>query len=279
MKGKIRSLIKKGIGSGEIEVKEKSRSKNIFHCCAHKTGSQWVRGILTDPVIFKYSGLKGYNPEQTPDGGVDERKLKYKIFNQPFPADTIVTPFYMNFGNFSSVPKPENYKSFFVIRDPRDLAVSYYYSIKYSHPVMANVGEMRCTLDKLLVSEGLVVVMEDLEDYGTFEAMRSWALGARHDPRVLVVKYEDLTGATSFEVFRKLFSHCDIRIPERLLHDLLERHNFYRLKKSHPGGEKQISHYRKGKPGEWANYFNDGIETKFRGLTGDLTEMLGYPAA
>ena len=39
-------------------IREKSEYDNIFYCCVQKTASQWLRGVLSDPVVFKYTGLK-----------------------------------------------------------------------------------------------------------------------------------------------------------------------------------------------------------------------------
>jgi hypothetical protein len=40
----------------------------------------------------------------------------------------------------------------------------------------------------------------------------------------------------------------------------------------------RVSHYRKGKPGDWRNHFDDDIHEAFAAATGDLIELLGYPA-
>jgi hypothetical protein len=42
------------------------------------------------------------------------------------------------------------------------------------------------------------------------------------------------------------------------------------------GMEDQYSHYRKGMPGDWKNYFNRDITDYFQIKTGDLLAVLGY---
>lgn len=269
-KNKLKKLLKLN------NVSDYSALNNIYHCCAHKTASQWVRTILSDPRVYRFSGLGCYNPERTAEGSVDERKLQDKTFQSPFPQKKIVSPFYVNFDNFTALPKPKEYKAFFVVRDPRDLITSYYFSIKHSHPDMANVKEMRDALHALSLSEGFLYVMDDLYDYGTFQAMRSWADGAENSSRVELVKFEDLSGPRSFETFQKLFIHCEIPIPEKTIRKLLQDHGFKRISKRVQGEEDITSHYRKGTPGDWVNYFNNAIEKKLRVLTGDLVEYLGY---
>src|SRR5215212_3669825 len=70
--------------------------ENIFHCCVHKTASQWVRKILADERTYKYSGLEAYNYQRDWPGGVDTRPITERKFTEPFPTHTIVTPIYID---------------------------------------------------------------------------------------------------------------------------------------------------------------------------------------
>jgi hypothetical protein len=65
---------------------------------------------------------------------------------EPFPPRSIVTHLYVTYDTYLSIPKPEKYKTFFVMRDPRDLVVSWYFSAKYSHRLEHPITEMRKTL-------------------------------------------------------------------------------------------------------------------------------------
>jgi len=44
-----------------VRVKHHTSAQNIYHCCVHKTGSQWIRRIFSDLRTYQYSGLRSYN--------------------------------------------------------------------------------------------------------------------------------------------------------------------------------------------------------------------------
>ena len=67
-------------------------------------------------------------------GGIDPRKMTEIRFEAPLPPGTIVSPLYLDYPGFRSIPKPDSYRAFFVMRDPRDILVSWYLSIKHYHP-------------------------------------------------------------------------------------------------------------------------------------------------
>ena len=40
----------------------RSRFTNFYHCCQQRTASRWMFRILSDPVIYRYSGLAHLDP-------------------------------------------------------------------------------------------------------------------------------------------------------------------------------------------------------------------------
>ncbi len=183
---------------------------------------------------------------------------------------------YIGFENYRAIPKPERHKAFFIMRDPRDLVVSWYFSMKRSHALMGTVPQIRETLNAMPLDEGILYSIGYLEDEGTFAALRSWVGAPEADPRVLLLRFEDLTSADNFQAFKRLFDHCDIRTPESTLRQMLHDHRFETLSGRTQGKEDPSSHYRKGAPGDWKNYFDDDILAKFKAVTGDLVTYLGY---
>jgi hypothetical protein len=259
-----------------LAVKYQSSSANVFHCCAHKTASQWVRRILSDRKTFLYCGLVHKNPEVNNSGNVDTRKMREKVFNAPFPKRSILSPLYISYGSFVEIPKPYCYKAVYVMRDPRDIICSYYFSVKYSHSPMGVVLKMRELLNEVPVSQGLIHVMEHLDDYGTFWALNSWIDAPQKDANIMLVRFEDLTSEKQDQVVRSIFNHCDIRLPDNILIELLNELNFQKLSGRKKGIEDPTSHYRKGVSGDWRNYFDSEVEGVFRRVTGDLVKVLGY---
>jgi len=259
------------------QVEHCSAADNVYHCCVHKTASQWLLRILSEPDTFRYCGLQAFRYFRELPGGVDERKIKDRVFDQPFPEGKIVTPLYIGLENFRSIPKPRLWRGFFVMRDPRDILVSWYFSWKHSHRVMGDIGKQREQLSTMTEAEGLCYGIDELQGNGLFAALRSWSGVPANDPNLMLVRYEDLIDVNQLDHFRKVFAHCDITTPVDALKRILEKNSFRAISKGRERGTEDVSsHLRKGVHGDWKNHFTPAVEQKFRDVTGDLVETLGY---
>jgi hypothetical protein len=252
--------IKTIAGSG---IQYRSSAANVYHCCVHKTGSQWIRMIVSDPVVQRYSGLKPYHYQSNLPGKRDGRDIRARTFTDPFPTGTIISPLYISFENFEGIPKPELYKAFFVQRDPRDIVISRYF-------------ERRKALSSMSFDEGIVHIMDDLHRSGHFQALESWINASKGDRNTKVVRFEDLIGPFNRDIFDALLKHCDICMPRNILDRLLTKYSFEALTGRQQGEEKKESHYRKGISGDWKTYFNEALIARFHELTGNLAPRLGY---
>lgn len=259
-----------------VRVRERSTLVNAYHCCVQKTASQWIRGILSDPRAYRHSGLKAYNYQQRAAEGYDGRRLTERTFDRPFPPGTIVTPLYLDYDSYRSIPKPAPYRTFFVARDPRDILVSWYFSVKHSHGAMGDVIRNRQALQTLSLADGLVYMLDYMESFGVFRAMSSWLDAPRQDDRVLLFRFEDLTGSDRKPHFEALFRHLGIPIPVEEMGALLADHSFERLSGRSTGSEDRRSHYRKGVAGDWKNHFDDRVRARVNEIAGKLVERWGY---
>jgi hypothetical protein len=257
-------------------IRHRSEVDNAYHCCVHKTGSQWIRAIFQDRRVYTYSGLRPFNYQTQRFGGIDERRITERSLTEPFPLRTVVTPIYIDYSNYAGIPKPENHRAFFVMRDPRDVLVSWYFSSRYSHGLMGVVGDVRKMLSDIPKSEGLCYSINHLGEFGLFEALSSWVDAAREDKNVMLVRFEDITGDDAAIHFGRLFEHLDIAVPDPILRELLDEYSFERLSRRKKGDEDKKAHYRKGVAGDWMNHFDDAVSTAFNDLTGDLIAKLGY---
>jgi hypothetical protein len=271
----IPSALKNMARKRPVFVRHRSVYTNVFHCCVWKTGSQWLRRVLGNRRTFRYSGLKGYSyREELPDGA-DYRPIHQRGFERPFPERTIITPLYIDFENYRTIPKPGPSRAFFVVRDPRDVLVSWYFSIRYSHPSVGVVEGVRDALSDMPVKEGLLYCIDALETKGVFPTLRSWAAASSSD--IKLVRFEDLFGSNNFEAVRRLFKWCDIRMPDSVLSKLLDEFSFERISGGRKRGQEDISsNYRRGIPGNWKELFDRDIHAKFNDVTGNLVSELGY---
>ncbi len=254
----------------------RSKYVNIFHCTTQKAGSQWIRRILSDKRVYTHSGLIPFNYEASLPGGLDPRRITERVITHPFPKRTIATPLYIDYKGYKLSPKPKESKAIFIVRDPRDLVVSEYFSWRYSHSPIGDIPSLRRQLNSLSEPEGFRYVLEFLLSYGTFACQRSWMEGGNTDPEVLVVRFEGLIAENSMAVWKRVFEHFDIPIPSLVLSQLLRDYSFESLTGRRRGIEEKHSHYRKGVHGDWKNYFEESLVNEFKQLTGDLVIRLGY---
>jgi hypothetical protein len=259
-----------------LRVRHRSTNQNVYHCTVQKSASQWMRGILSDPRIYRYSGLSAYAWEHQLPGGYDPRKITERRFPEPFRPATIVTPIYIDFEGFAAIRKPERYKAFFVMRDPRDVLVSWYFSIRWSHALLGEIERIRGDLATLTEADGLLYSIDFLADYGLFVAQRSWASAPTNDPNVMLVRHEDLTAPGNVPAIEHVLNHCDIRVPRKVLEEVLDTYSFEKLSGRKPGQEDPKAHYRKGVPGDWRNHFNEKIHARFTAVAGDLISLWNY---
>ncbi len=258
-----------------IPVRHRSCARNIYHCCVWKTASQWIRNVFSSTDIYRYSGLLPYAYEA--HEGRDYRSLQKRCFDRPFPPGHIVTPLYISYESFAALPKPADYRAFFVVRDPRDLVVSHYFSSRYSHTENAGVRQDRARLLELPEREGMIATLQLMVERGVFDALRSWLEHSNADPRIRLFRFEDLVGSNQLQYMTQLVEHCDIRIPHEKLKMILDRLSFERLSGGRkPGDEDKQHKYRSGKHGDWKKYFDDSLAKAFEDAAGDLPVVLGY---
>lgn len=258
-------------------VRYRSSCRNVYHICAHKTGSQWVRKILEDKRTYCYSGLRPYHYHSFLPGHSDSRTYYETSFVEPFPEKTIVTPIYTSYDNYKTMPRHESARALFVMRDPRDIVTSWYHSMMYSHALVGKTAERREYLNSVSLEEGLAWAIDTLADSGLFDAIGSWNRASPEDKTIIVLRYEDLIGPRQHELFRQVIDHCDIGMPDNVLADLLREYSFEALSGGRKAGEENIkSHFRKGIVGDWKNFLPDWALKQFGERTGDLIAELGY---
>lgn len=264
----------------------------------HKGATIWISNIINEicyELRLKYVTV--HNPEMF---NYDLREFVEK--------EKINFLAYVN-ADYEYIKHLPNLRGFHVIRDPRDISVSAYFSHLYSHSTEEWPGliEHRKRLQNLEKDQGLLVEMEFRKDQ--FKSMYEWNYSL---PQVLEVKMEDLIknpyqgfvdifhflrllDDTHFGIKKRLGHLFAISIPrshyfnyfvtsfllnklpvERLL-DIVHRNNF--TKKSggrKPGQEDIKNHYRKGISGDWKNHFTEEHIAFFKSNYNDILLKLGY---
>ncbi len=264
----------------------------------HKCATTWLGEICID--VCGELGLRTQTlyDEKMFDGNlqnhVSRRKLDFIAYTN---AD------YRYVGGLS------DYKAFHVVRDPRDLIVSAYFSHLNSHPTHAwpALVDHREQLRRCSLEEGLLLEMEFNQKH--LDEMRSWpsAVGENvltckmeqltSDPYRLVVDVFSFLGIVDREEYapmkrvgylasrtaRKIGRYAGVRLPgierlpvERLL-GIVWEHRFEKMSGGRkPGQEDPQSHYRKGIAGDWKNYFKEEHVREFKRRYNDLLLQYEY---
>jgi len=185
---------------------------------------------------------------------------------------------------YSHTKSLSNYKGFHVIRDPRDICVSAYYSHLYSHPDK-NWPELVDIRKKLLLlskTEGLKFEMEFLAPQ--FRAMYNWRYGELD--QILEIKMEKLV-EEPVSSFVEIFTFLELlmdennmgnnRINEQTLALIIGNNRFTKKTGGRQRGQEDIyHHYRKGLVGDWKNHFDYYLLEIFNNKYIDLLKKLKY---
>lgn len=237
---------------------------NIFHASIQRTGSRWIRTVFSDPRIRKHTGLRVY----------PQHEYEIGEFHDSFPRYTFVPGLYVNYEQYVRVDKPNFYRTFYVTREPRNVVLSWYRSMKNTHRLVNDsVRFFRNRLSSLEKEEG---IKEAIRLYLVkLSYMRDWVQQAESDPDVFVVKMEEMTGH-SVESFRRIFNHCQIDIPQDVLESVLgdyDKSGMRRRNDRRRKGEK--SDYRDVSK-NWRREFTERHHSIFREVNGNLVELLEY---
>ena len=250
--------------------------RNIYHCCTVKSASQWFRSLFRARPIRRCVRMAPCH--WSDDLGV-RKPLNEEAFAEPFPARTVAESLYIRFAVFESIPKPGPWKAFYLLRDPRDVLVSWYYSLKCSHQILDDtMAEQRRQLESASKEDGLIYAIGQLSlAGGLMDAQRSWVLGQEQDERVKVCRYEEMFGPREAETFADLMAFLEIPLSGQEQSALLDHFSFDKFSGGRKKGEPdECHHYRSGTSGGWKQEFTDRVREFFAERTGDLVQVLGY---
>jgi hypothetical protein len=234
----------------------------IFHCCVQKTASQWFRFILGQDEILSSKNLK-YSYPYDENFDRSDNIFTSKSYKE-FPKNSLISPLYIDHSTFTKIPKPKDYRAFFVTRDPRDILVSWYFSTKFSHGKDGYLNKYISDLTQINdIEEGLLYSVDALDEFGLWKTINSWQNS--YNPKYeKIVRFEDLTGKNQLEHWTDLLTFLELPVDQSKLASVLSTYNFeYWTKGRKKGEEDQSSHMRKGISGDWKNYFSPQLEKIF----------------
>ena len=157
-------------------------------------------------------------------------------------------------------------------RDPRDIVVSWYFSMRDTHRELPRVRDLRRRLSSMSLADGLLFSIRELAP--SLNAMTTWLEAP--SPEVAFFRLEEIAKDHEGQT-RRLLSHCEVHLTEDDVRRVLAETSREGLRSrdlaTRPEGQE--SHYRR-QPSNHADHFDDVHHSLFRELTGDLVERLGY---
>jgi hypothetical protein len=234
----------------------------------HKCGTRWILGILDEAAVT--AGLRTHEVFRSTLGPGDLAAAAREHRPDIIQVTNARARWLAELGEL---------RGFHVVRDPRDVLVSAYFSHRNSHPTgdfWTNLDRIRDRLDAASKSEGLLHEL-DLRR-GQFSAMLGW----RPRPDVLEIRMEDLTVASEAG-FEEIFRFLDLlgdrpgQVTASTLRDIVAANSFEALSGGRAAGESdETSHYRKGVAGDWVEHFEPVHLAVFGAQWTDLLLALGY---
>ena len=243
-----------------------------YHCCIQKTASQWFAAVFEDETFQRSSGItEVHRPKINFLRKDDETRAKFATM----PTGKLVTPLYIDYPDFLQQVAKGPWMASVVIRDPRDIIISGYFSVAKSHALHnEDMARRRKQYTELGQEKGIMQQINDGVPY--YEALRSW-IPALRENKVSVFRYEDVFGANHQEVFQDYLRSIGIFLKSDDLTKLCDKHSFERKSGGRkPGEEDQDKHLRKGIAGDWQNYLNEEHLAKMESLCGDVIDAFGY---
>lgn len=176
-------------------------------------------------------------------------------------------------GMVEGIASLERYRLVLVVRDPRDVLVSSYFSVAFSHVAPGeNSGkreefaQMRAQAQASTIDE--YVLAQSDRVLGNYERYKR--LLTDQYPSAYVAKYEHMT--SDFAGWLKaLLEYCELDIPESLFESMVQDHEAKR-----PRRENALQHTRKGQPGDHLEKLQPATIAVLNGKFAPVLEAYGY---
>ncbi|MBQ0841256.1 MAG: sulfotransferase domain-containing protein [Gammaproteobacteria bacterium] len=233
--------------------------KDIFLVSYPKSGNTWLRFLLAHYI-------KG--------GKVDLLESNLIIPDVHYNSKDITTTLSPRIIKTHELFKPKYKRVVYIVRDGRDVAVSYFYHLKKFNRLRADT-----TFSDFL----LAFIDGELDSIGPWgEHVNGWLDGAKD---LILIRYEDML--TNPEcVLENVVKFCGLEFDKKKILDSVKTYSLEELKKIETRqfydvkelatSDPKIYFFRKGVAGDWANHFNEEDSIKFNKSFFKTMNRLGY---
>jgi Sulfotransferase domain len=238
-------------------TRQTSDEPTVFHVTHWKAGSQWIHRIFHG-LVYERLVLPQVDRAQFLDAPIQPGKIYPTV--------------YVTKQEFDSVVIPADFRRFVVIRDLRDTLVSWYYSYRISHAILAErFAVLRRKLDERNEEEGMLLLLDE-ELPRSADIQRSWLEAGEE-----LVRYEDLLEDDLGILEELLLRRCELRVSQERFREIVLANRFERITGGRRLGEEDRSaHERQGAPGDWRNHLTARVKRSFKERYGELLIATGY---
>jgi hypothetical protein len=217
-----------------------SENKSVLHFSVNKAATQYVKSILVKIGLHKYAfySKMPYLSSLKADEMINYHKL--------FKKHGII---YSVFGGYiENIPDFDAYNVIFTVRDPRDILVSEYYSIAYSHPLPPeNSNKREAFINRREKAKSVDVDQYVIDNVRRVKSvfLNYYSNYIRNYNNVFILKYETLV--EDFELWLKYLGEgVQLNISPQLKSRFIKYHEKSRIKT-----ENKNVHRRKGIAGDY----------------------------
>ncbi len=271
-KDKLSVLIRIADSSNYLEKNKKINS--VIFWTTHKCASTYVSKFLK--LVAKESSLKHFDYA----GHIWELGNEINL-EDPFQIEQNCDFLYKQYGEiYGPMRTPfdfnlrSNLNNIFFLRDPRDLIISKYYSVAYSHPIPSHTKGKRKFLDlrhqtqKMDINDFFLKQIDDwiIPYYTKYKFMRE------NSKLSSVHKYEDLKKNPK-KIFLEVTKNMNIDISEILIDNLVANFEKPFKNKKNNRSENIFSHTRSGE----IRQFDSELSNKVLSIANDkLEDIIDY---
>jgi Sulfotransferase domain len=235
----------------------------------HKAGS-----VLLTKIVSQLAGHAEISAVNIP-GQAFGQGMPVSLVTREMVGDLYMRHGYM-FTGFRSPPPPyippealAGRRKVLLIRDPRDMLVSHYFSMRFSHPIPPtghlrdSMGEARAAIsameiDRYVLSDQCAFILSNY---------RGYARHIDHDWRLF--RYEDVISNKRTWV-REIADHLRISIDGGSLDAIADRNDIF------PRGEQPNNHIRQVWPGNHKKLLRPDTISALNDYCADVLEQYGY---
>lgn len=246
------------------ELKGKAVKKSVLFFTVHKSASTfftWYLREIAAETGHYHIDLNGYFTTQGKQGKIRQNEPEFinKVFKK---AGFIYGPL----RNYIEVPELASYPIVLILRDPRDVLTSQYFSIKKTHPlVTTELIKRREKANAITIDEH--VLSQSDRFVNTYNEYIRKVYGKEN---VLFLKYEELITDFSY-CLAKINQHCSFGLNYTQLKKL-DKSDAFLVKKEDPN-----SHKRKISKGDFREKLNPETIAVLNKKFEAVLNTLNYP--